>query len=254
MMSIALKFAYDGKKFHGYARQPNLLTVEGELIKGLRKHRIIEDAKQSAFRSASRTDKGVSALCNVVAFNTDSPKSDILNKLSNEFDDIIVYGIAKVEPDFNPRYAKLRQYRYFLKTDGLDIEKIISSANEFTGTHNFSNFSRVESFKDPIRTIDNIVVLTDKNILIIDFFAQTFLWHQIRRIISALEKVGCGKIEKDQIITALEKPDIKIDYGLAPAEPLVLMDIVNVFNFNNDKELVSKFRLFEDEIYFSHIS
>ena len=28
-----IKFAYDGTKFYGYARQPNLETVEGEIIK-----------------------------------------------------------------------------------------------------------------------------------------------------------------------------------------------------------------------------
>ena len=42
-MRIALKFAYDGRNFHGYARQPQLKTVEGEIIKALIKHGFIED-------------------------------------------------------------------------------------------------------------------------------------------------------------------------------------------------------------------
>ena len=41
MMRIGLKFAYDGSKFHGYARQPNLRTIEGELIKALIKNGFI---------------------------------------------------------------------------------------------------------------------------------------------------------------------------------------------------------------------
>ena len=45
-MRVAIKFAYDGKEFNGYARQPNLKTVEGELIKSLAKHEIIENAKK----------------------------------------------------------------------------------------------------------------------------------------------------------------------------------------------------------------
>ena len=69
-MRIVIKFAYDGRKFHGYARQPNLKTVEGELVEALVKHNFLKDTKESVFRSASRTDKNVSALCNVVAFNT----------------------------------------------------------------------------------------------------------------------------------------------------------------------------------------
>ena len=80
-MRLAFKFAYDGRKFSGYARQPNLQTIEGELIKTLIQHGFIKDTKQSHFRSASRTDKGVSALGNVIAFNTDCTKNIIIEEL-----------------------------------------------------------------------------------------------------------------------------------------------------------------------------
>ena len=112
-MRVAVKFAYDGKDFHGYARQPQLETVEGEIIKALIKHGFIEDTEDSSFRSASRTDKGVSALCNVVAFNTDASKRRILQELSEEFTDIIPYGTKDVDQDFYPRYARYRHYRYY---------------------------------------------------------------------------------------------------------------------------------------------
>ena len=246
-MRVAIKFAYDGKKFQGYARQPGLKTVEDELIKSLVKHRIINDVKESYFRSASRTDKNVSALGNVVAFNTDLSKKNILKNLS-ESSSILFYGIKEVESEFNPRFAKLRQYRYCLKTTGLDKEKIISATACFTGKHDFSNFARVESFRDPIRTIDNIIFTSEDDILIIDFYAQTFLWHQIRRIISALIKVGSNKIEKEQIINALDNPKKKIDFGLAPAEPLVLMDIVYNFEFEYNKKSLKKLGLFKKDL------
>ena len=42
-MRLVIKFAYDGKKFHGYARQPNLKTVEGDLINNLIKQGIIKE-------------------------------------------------------------------------------------------------------------------------------------------------------------------------------------------------------------------
>ena len=99
-MRVAIKFAYDGKQFHGYARQPKLKTVEGELLKALVKHGFIEDIKESIFRSASRTDKDVSALCNVVGFNTDASKKRILEILSDEFTSIIV------DPSIPLGYAK----------------------------------------------------------------------------------------------------------------------------------------------------
>lgn len=247
-MRIAIKFAYDGRKFNGYARQPDLKTAEGEIIKSLVKHGFIEDTTESQFRSASRTDKGVSVLCNVIAFNTDTSKKRILEELSNESETIVFYGIQDVDPDFNPRYAKMRQYQYCLPAKDLDTEKIISAASSFTGTRNFSNFARLEQFKDPIRTIENIIVTKHDDFLIMDFHAQTFLWHQIRRIISALEKVGNNRLEKEQIVAALCNPDKKVDYGLAPAEPLILKDIVYDFEFEYNKKAVDKLKDMENKI------
>ena len=236
-MRIAIKFAYDGRSFQGYARQPNLTTVEGELIKSLVKHGFIGDAKNSLFRSASRTDKGVSALGNVASFNTSISTNQILEISSDIHPSIIVYGKKEVESDFNPRYAKQRKYRYYLPTSNLDVEKITSTLPCFIGKHNFSNFAKLESFKDPIRTIDNIETSLEGDRLIIDFSAQNFLWHQIRRIISALIKVGKGKLDKEQLIETLSIPDKKVDYGLAPAEPLILMNIDYNFTFEYDENL-----------------
>jgi len=243
-MRVAVKFAYDGREFHGYARQPQLETIEGKIVKSLIKHGFIGDTVESHFRSASRTDKGVSALCNIIAFDTDISKKRILQILSNEFTDIAVYGIKDVVPDFNPRYAKLRQYRYYLNGDNIDSERAMSTANAFTGEHDFSNFARIESFRNPVRSIDNIVFTKDGNFLVIDFYAQTFLWHQIRRVVSAIIKVEKGKIEKKDIIDALENPNKKVDFGLAPAEPLILKDIVYDFEFEyNEKKLKEVYNL-----------
>jgi tRNA pseudouridine38-40 synthase len=242
-MRVAIKFAYDGRNFQGYARQPNLTTVEGEIIKSLVEQRIIDDAKKSLFRSASRTDKGVSALGNVVAFNAYVDANQILEILSGISPSLAAYGKKEVDSDFNPRYAKLRRYRYHLPASNLDTEEIISALPCFTGTHNFSNFSKLESFRDPVRNIESIDFKLEDNLLILDFSAQTFIWHQIRRIISALIKVGKQKISKEQIIEALDNHNKKVDYGLAPAEPLILMDVVYDFDFEYNEILLDKFDL-----------
>ena len=234
-MRFAVKFAYDGRSFSGYVRQPKLKTVEGELIKSLIKFGFIKDTKQSHFRSASRTDKGVSALGNVVAFNTNINKNSIANELNEDLTDVIIYATAVVESDFFPRHAKWRSYRYYLRRKYLEIDKILSAAAAFTGEHNFSNFARVEEFKDPCRIIDNIIVTENNDFFVIDFYAQTFLWHQIRRIISAMEKVGMGKLEEEEIIEALNNPDKKVDFGIALAGPLILKDIMYDFNFEYEK-------------------
>lgn len=247
-MRIALKFAYNGKKYNGFARQPNMLTVEGEIIKILLKNNFINDLKTSIFRSASRTDKGVSALSNVIAFNTNHLKTKIIEKLSKEFTNILFYGFAIVDDDFNPRFAKMRQYRYYLSNENLDVENIITTANVFTGEHNFSNFARVEDYKNSIRSIDNIVISETNDFLFIDFFAKNFLWNQIRRIISALIKVGNNKIKNQEITRALNNPKIKLDFGLAPGDPLILKEIFYDFNFEINKKNFKRLELFESQI------
>ena len=247
-MRIALKFAYDGRTFYGYARQPKLKTVEGEIISSLIKHDIIEDTKESHFCSASRTDKGVSALCNVIAFNTNSSKKCILRKLQTDLTGVVVYGIKNVEENFYPRHAKLRVYGYRLKNTGFKADKILSTTASFIGTHNFTNFARVEEYKDPVRTIDNIVITEENCFLIFDFYAQTFLWHQIRRIVSSIEKVGTGALEKERIVEALNNPNKTVDFGLAPAEPLILKDIIYDFEFECDKNLLNKVTDLENKI------
>ena len=247
-MRVAVKFAYDGRDFHGYARQPQLLTVERTIINALIKYGFMDNTNESRFRSASRTDKGVSALCNVIAFDTDASKKHILLKLSREFTTIVVYGIKDVVQEFNPRYAKLRQYQYYINGVNIDLERAMSTSAVFTGEHDFCNFARVESFKNPVRSIDNIVFTWKGNFLVIDFIAQTFLWHQIRRIISAIKKVERGKLCKEQIIAALRNTDKKMDFGLAPAELLILKDITYDFDFEYDEKSLDKLNKLESQI------
>lgn len=244
-MRVAVKIAYNGNKFHGFARQPDLLTVEGELIKALVKHGVIEDTQESRFRYASRTDKGVSALCNVIAFNSDFNGKDVVHIISDENPDILAYAFKEFDNDFNPRYARIRQYRYYLSIGNLDTEKMLSTAAVFIGKNNYSNFSRLESFKDPVRRIENIVFNMGKKFVLIDFYGHTFLWNQIRRIISALIKIGQNEIEKQDIVEALSNPDKNVDYGVAPAEYLLLKDIIYDFNFKNIRNMLSQIKNFE---------
>jgi tRNA pseudouridine38-40 synthase len=248
-LRFALKFAYYGGGFFGYARQPNLKTVEGEIIKTLIENNLIYDTKKSFFRSASRTDKDVSSLGNVISFDSNSNKDQVFSILKNLSDDIIFYGIKKVKDDFNPRYAKKRHYRYHLKTYTLDLEKTISALSIFPGEHNFSNFARVEDSKNPVRTIDNIIYEIKDNYLIVDFFAPNFLWNQIRRIISAIEKVGMGKVTKEELEEALLNPDKSVDFNVTSAKSLILKDIFYDFDFeyrtqkNKLKRLEKRFYL-----------
>jgi len=247
-MRVALKFAYDGKHFSGYARQPGQRTVEQELLDQLIGRKILGDAKTSCFRTASRTDRGVSALGNVCAFDTTCSKEKILSKLTEDLSDVFIYGVQSVEPGFYPRHATRREYRYYLKRNDLDVDALLSAAGLFTGEHNFQNFARVEPLKKPVRTIDNIVIVEKQDFLILDFYAQTFLWNQIRRIVSALEKRGKGVLSNEQIHAALEHPEQKIDFQMAAPEPLILKDVVYDFSFEYVKDYKKNLQSFENRI------
>ena len=247
-MIFALKFAYTGKGYYGYARQPGLITIEGEIIKTLIKIGVFEDTKKASFRSASRTDKNVSAVANVISFNTKQSKKYIFSNLKNIKNSIVFYSIKKVEDDFNPRFAKMRHYKYYFKKSNYEIEDIISLLSIFTGKHNFSNFARVENFKDPVRLIENIVCEKNDEFFIIDFYAPNFLWSQIRRIISALSKVLNNKVKKEEVVEALENPNKIVDFGLAAAEPLILQEIFYDFEFETDKNQIKKVKNLEAKI------
>lgn len=71
MRKVALKVAYIGTDFHGFQRQPDNKTVEGELISALREANLIDDLKDSGYAIAGRTDRGVHALGNVISFRSD---------------------------------------------------------------------------------------------------------------------------------------------------------------------------------------
>lgn len=221
-MRLALKIAYDGKAYHGYARQPGLRTIEGEIIDTLMEIGAIGDIKKAQLRVASRTDKGVSAWGNVIAFNTSMKMKSLINALSHLLEDIWVVAYANAPKNFNPRYAERRRYRYYLINDDLDIKKMRYAAKIFIGEHDFSNFAKIEN-KNPVRKIDSIVI-HDGEIITLDFTAKTFLWHQVRKIVSAIEKAGRGASIEDIQDTLIGKK--KTDFGIAPPENLVLIDVL----------------------------
>jgi len=247
-MRLALKFAYDGKFFSGYARQPGQRTVEQTVLDVLLHHQVLTDVRSSCFRTASRTDKGVSALGNVCAFDTSYPAGELLHLLSNHVPEIFIYGACEVSSGFYPRHAKQRIYRYYLDCNNLDMDKVLSAAACFTGQHNFQNFARVEPLKNPVRTIDVIILIEQRDFFILDFYAQTFLWNQIRRIVSALQKVGSGSLSLQDVNDALEHPEKKIDFQLAASKPLMLKDVIYDFSFKYTKDYKKTLTVLENTI------
>ena len=156
MKRTALKIAYIGTHFHGFQRQPDVRTVEEELIYHLRKLGYIDDLKASRFRIAGRTDAGVHSLGNVISFQ--SEKEVRVNQINNSLpDDIQIIAWAPVRFGFKPRYAQMRWYRYILFEENLDMDLLRQTAEVFKGTHNFTNFTKRKQ-KTTERTIEDIII------------------------------------------------------------------------------------------------
>lgn len=218
-MRVALKFAYDGTKFHGYARQPEVRTVEGDILRALD----AIGARYLRFRSSSRTDKGVSALGNVIAFDTNFRPEELCGALNSNLEDIYFYGYSRVPLAFWPRYADMRWYRYHLYGEH-DMELLRSLADIFTGEHDFSSFSKREEGRNPVRKIEEISVKKEGEFTVIDIKAQSFLWQMVRRIVGAMISVEMGEKSEEDIERALMGE--KVIFRIAEPEPLFLMDVI----------------------------
>lgn len=109
---VRLTLAYEGTEFAGFQRQINARTVQGVLDQAL--ERITQHPLVS--RGASRTDAGVHAEGQVVAFTTTRELEPRRWQLAiNRYlpDDVAVQSVASCAPDYNPRYDALdKTYRY----------------------------------------------------------------------------------------------------------------------------------------------
>jgi tRNA pseudouridine38-40 synthase len=219
---VALKFAYDGGNFRGFQRQPEGETVEGSLVHALVKVGVISSSRECGYRSSSRTDRGVSALGNIISFRTSFPLDSLCSAVNSEMEGIWAYAAVEVPDDFNPRGARQRWYRYHLPKSGQDPRLLESVAGRFVGVHDFSGHSRKDD-RNPMRKIDSIVVEDSGVFYTVDFRAESFLWNMVRRIVWMMNEGSTGRLDLDMIGPEAKRKPVRI--GLAPAEYLVLMDI-----------------------------
>jgi tRNA pseudouridine38-40 synthase len=186
------------------------------------------------YGAASRTDAGVSAIGNVLALDTTFRKDALLRALNAWLEDIWFHSLAEVPDGFQPRHAAIRWYRYHLMTDEIgNWNELRRALRLFVGKHDFTNFCRPEG-KSAVRSIQKLKVRRSGPFISVDFFSMGFLWNQVRRIMGAALGVSRGELKVPDVKRALDKPEKKADLGLAPAEPLILMDVFYDFEFAKD--------------------
>lgn len=230
-MRIAFRVAYIGTRFSGSQLQPEARTVEGVIIDAACRLGLFLDFREARFLSAGRTDAGVSAAGQVIAFSTPYPKRAVttLNRMLPP--DCWCTGWAVVHPDFHPRHhATSRTYRYSFPSEGLDCSAMADAASWFVGEHDFTRLSRLEAGRNPVRRIISASVFSEDDALIFEVKGESFLWNMVRGMATLLQAAGTGLIQPDQIRSILAEEGSRIP--AAPAAPLVLYDVDFALDFH----------------------
>lgn len=256
-----IKMYYLADHYLGSQRQKEENTIEGILIKALIDKSYIENESKSGFEAASRTDRFVSARGSVFSFITQ--KSFYPEELNSALpNDIGVWAVARVPIDYKPRRnAICRHYKYIfeypisylIKKSEFEIDLIKQGCNLLKGSHDFVNFAKKDKDKNTVRDLEDIKLSIINDFLILDFYSQSFLRQQIRRIIRKLVELGTKKITFDEF-KALFDPMKSFSYKPYSPNGLVLWDIiypkeVNFFENIKGKERMCNF--FEQKYYYS---
>ena len=241
MALYQLKLAYDGTDFLGFQRQRKGRTVQSELENALKNL----GWKEKSIQAAGRTDTGVHAIGQVIAFALDWRHSDL--NLQNALNailpmDMAVKSVRKATGEFHPRFDALsRKYRYSIYCDSIrdplldrfawqvhpkvKLGLLEDAAKQMIGTHDFKCFGRPPKEESgTIRTIISAEWKRGKIFFQFDVSANAFLYHMVRRMVFLQVKVGQGVISAVELLEAVEGRSNLIP-GIAPARGLVLVEV-----------------------------
>ncbi|MEM2875014.1 MAG: tRNA pseudouridine(38-40) synthase TruA [Candidatus Hadarchaeales archaeon] len=216
-MRFGMLVAYDGRGYFGYVRQPGMRTVESVLFDAISGCAGKLDLRKCRYRAATRTDRGVSALGQVVALDLSREVAEgEINSLLPE--DVAVLSVREVRDVFNPRYhAVEKHYRYVCEvSDEFDAGTARRAGRLFEGRHDFRAFCRREPGRSTVSHVKRVIVRKIDCRLVMDFFARSFLWQQVRRMSSAIIAAGLGNMHVGEIEGLLSEPGAR---GFPPADP-----------------------------------
>lgn len=220
MPTVRLEIEYDGAGFRGWARQPGLRTVQGEL------ETVLETVlhEQVELTVAGRTDTGVHALGQVASFETAAePPEDLMRRLNGIGpDDVAVTGAAVGADGFNARHdAKARSYRYRLLARSspspfelgkalwwphrVDLKALEACAAALPGTHDFTAFTPTQT--DHVRFERDVLAASwehEGDILSFRITADAFMRNMVRVLVGTQLEVASGRRTVENFIQLLE--------------------------------------------------
>lgn len=207
--TVRLKIEYDGSGFRGWARQPGLRTVQGELETALAT--VLREPVELTV--AGRTDTGVHARGQVASFQSQAePPDDLARRLNGLGPDDVAVTAAEVMPDgFNARHdARARSYRYRLLARSapspfeqgkalwwphqVDQEALEACAAALVGAHDFTAFTPTQT--DHVRFERDILAAsweTEGDILSFLVTADAFMRNMVRVLVGTQLEVASGR-------------------------------------------------------------
>jgi tRNA pseudouridine38-40 synthase len=247
LVRVRLTVAYDGSRFHGFAPNPGVSTVGGQLIDAL--ERILRHPVD--LTCAGRTDKGVHAHGQVVDFATTAGVD--LPALVRAVNGLCGPAVAVRDPevvadDFSSRFdAVSRRYRYTIHNDAvpdpfsvrtawhvrerLDLHRLRLGCDPFIGTHDFTSFCRRAVRADgteqsAVRDVfDARWEVVDDATLRFWIEASSFCHQMVRSIVGTLVDVGLGKRSAGDLTGILAARDRAAAGPVAPPHGLTLWHV-----------------------------
>jgi tRNA pseudouridine38-40 synthase len=233
--------AYDGTRFHGFQRQANARSVQEELERAIAR----VCGGTAAVAGAGRTDAGVHATGQVVAFEVDwRHPFDALQRALNSAlpDDVAVSDVRPAEPDFHPRYsARSRVYEYRIVVGSarlplirlyawqierpLDLESMRQASRALVGEHDFAAFGTPPRGDGTVRTVMRADWADEGSGFRFTIEANAFLYRMVRRIVATLARVGSGQLAAADVAGLLAGGDPRRVVGAAPARGLCLVQV-----------------------------
>ena len=240
-MRYFIRFAYNGKNYHGWQIQPNASSVQETLGKAL----TVLLGQSIEIMGAGRTDSGVHAREMYAHFDMEHPMEGDLwvHKLNNYLPkDIALFEIIPVHDSAHARFdATRRTYEYHMHTykdvfenenswyyhKTLDMDAMNAAAQLLFQHTDFQCFSKVNTDVNTFNcTIFEARWERQDNKMVFTISADRFLRNMVRAIVGTLVNVGLHKITLEDFNTIIERKNRNNAGFSVPAHGLYLTKIV----------------------------
>jgi tRNA pseudouridine38-40 synthase len=243
-MNYLLTIEYDGTAYHGWQRQADQPTIQGEIETALG----VMTGEKIVLNGSGRTDAGVHALGQTASFKSSAGLSTEafrmgLNSLLK--DDIVVRACRGVDDDFHARYAaRGKVYRYSIRnTVGpvaigrqyvwhisrkLDFYAMQRAAVHIVGNHDFRAFEGTGSPRSSsVRKITRAeITRREDGYIQFTVEADGFLRYMVRNIMGTLVEVGRSKMGPRDFKDVLMSGNRQNAGPTAPARGLCLLSVI----------------------------